>query len=184
VFNGYVRDGRIEETALITVDNQENVHRAIWKELGALLPGIPLWSVDALWVPHETIAAGCAEALASAGRQDIKLVSVGISNEVLHLMQRHPGIWLASAAVDPGIAGAVNMRMLAARLADEAVPKDFYFTPQMVKAADLNAAVNLANIRFMVPGWGDERGLLDHYQWMTDLKGAEGKYLRIPQAVQ
>jgi len=99
-------------------------------------------------------------------------------------MLRHPDIWLANAAVDPKLAGTVNMRFLAARLAGESVNDTFSFSPQLVKTADLNIGVNLGNISVMVPGWGDGDGLFDNYQWMINLKAAVEKYLRIPPVPQ
>jgi simple sugar transport system substrate-binding protein len=179
-FEQMVSAGKIEETALIKIDNLKNPHSAAWEGLAALLPRFPPGSVDAVWVPWDEFAAGCAEALASAGRHDIKLVSIGISDDDIRLMQRHADIWLASAAVDPKLAGTVNMRLLAASLAGEDISASFSFDPQLVKTAELNPAVNMANISALMPGWGDGQGLFDHYQWMDELKAAGVKYLRIP----
>ena len=183
-FEEFVNSGRIEEAALVKLDNTENPHGAAWEALAAILPRFPPGTVDGLWVPWDEFAGGCAEALASAGRQDIKLTSIGISNDVIHRMLRHQDIWLASAAVDPKLAGTVNTRILAARLAGESVNGVFSFNPQLVKTADLNIGVNLGNISVIVPGWGEGDGLFDNYQWMIDLKTAGEKYLRIPPVPQ
>jgi len=179
-FEQLVSAGKIEEAALIRLDNLKNPHSAAWEALAALLPRFPPGSVDAVWVPWDEFAAGCAEALASAGRQDIKLVSIGISDDDIRLMQRHAEIWLASAAVDPKLAGTVNMRFLAASLAGEDINASFSFDPQLVRTAELNPTVNMANISALMPNWGDGQGLFDHYQWMNELKAAGVKYLRIP----
>jgi simple sugar transport system substrate-binding protein len=108
------------------------------------------------------------------------MVSIGITNDDIRLMQHHRETWIASAAVDLKLAGTVNMRLLAAKLAGETLQSTFSFSPQLVKTADLNQSVNLANLPVMVPTWGDAKGLFDQYQWMIDIKGAKGKYLRIP----
>jgi simple sugar transport system substrate-binding protein len=183
-FEEFVNKGKIEEAALVKLENTENPHGAAWEALAAILPRFPPGTVDGLWVPWEEFAGGCAEALASAGRQDIKLTSIGISNDVIHRMLRHPDIWLASTAVDPKLAGTVNMRILAARLAGESAAGTFSFSPQLVKTTDLNIGVNLGNISVIVPGWGEGEGLFDNYQWMIDLKAAGEKYLRIPPVPQ
>jgi simple sugar transport system substrate-binding protein len=172
--------GVIQEVALVKLDGLKNPHSAAWEALASVLSRFPPHQVDALWVPWDEFAGGCAEALASAGRQDIKMVSIGISNDDIRLMQRHSEIWLANAAVDPKLAGTVNMRLLAAKLAGE-TPQDTYsFSPQLIKTTDFNQAVNIANLQMMVANWGDGTGLFDQYQWMIDIKGAVGKYLRIP----
>jgi len=172
-------EGKIAEAALVRLGNLDNPRSAAWEALAAVLPRFPQGSVDAVWVPWDEFAEGCAEALASAGRRDIKLFSIGVSNDDIRLMQRHAEIWIANTAVDPKLAGTVNMRVLAARLAGETLSDTFSFDPQLVSAKDLNRAVNMANIAALVPDWGDGTGLFDHYQWMAALKAAEGKYFRI-----
>ena len=178
-FDRLADEGRIQQVALVKMANLENPRSATWEALAAVLPRFPQGSVDAVWAPWDEFAAGCAEALTAAGRQDIKLLSIGISNDDTRLMQRHANIWIANTAVDPKLAGTVNIRLLAARLAGETLSDTFSFDPQLVKTADLNRAVNMANIAALVPDWGDGKGLFDHYQWMDDLKAAEGKYFRI-----
>jgi simple sugar transport system substrate-binding protein len=183
-FGEFVNQGKIEEAALVKLDSLENPHGAAWEALAAILPLFPPGTIDGLWVPWDEFADGCAEALAAAGRRDIKLTSIGISSDVIHNMLRHPDIWLASAAVDPKLAGTVNMRLLAARLAGESPADTFSFSPQLVKTTDLNIGVNLGNISVIVPGWGEGEGLFDNYKWMIDLKAAGEKYLRIPPVPQ
>jgi simple sugar transport system substrate-binding protein len=184
-FGEFVSKGRIEEAALVKLDGLENPHGAAWEALAAILPDFPPGTIDGLWVPWDEFAGGCAEALAAAGRRDIKLTSIGISNDVIHRMLRHPDIWLASAAVDPKLAGTVNMRLLAARLAgDPSAADTFSFSPQLVKTTDLNIGVNLGNISVIVPGWGEGEGLFDNYKWMIDLKAAGEKYLKVPPVSQ
>jgi simple sugar transport system substrate-binding protein len=178
-FGEFVNKSRIEEAALVKLDSIENPRSAAWEALAAILPRFPPGTIDGLWVPWVEFANGCADALAAAGRQDIKLTSIGISNDVIYQMLRHPDIWLASAAVDPKLAGTVNMRLLAARLAGESVIDTYSFSPQLVKTTDLNIGMNLGNMSVIVPGWGEGEGLFDSYKWMIDLKVAGEKYLRI-----
>ncbi|MDR0290885.1 MAG: substrate-binding domain-containing protein [Treponema sp.] len=179
-FDRLKSQGKIAEAAFVRMSDMENPRAKAQYALASALPRFPHGSVDALWVPWNDFAAGCAEALAAAGRDDIKLFSVGISNDDLRTMQRNSSIWLASTAIDPKLAGTVNMRILAAKLAGETVPETFSFDPQLIKTADLNPAVNISNIAMIVPGWGGGEGLFDQYQWMADLKLAEGRYLRLP----
>jgi len=181
-FDDYVNEGKIEEAAVINLHDWENP-AAAREGLAAILPGFPPGSVDAVWSPRDEYTAGCAEALVTARRRDIVLTGIGISNEDIRLMQRYSRIWLANAAVDPRVAGEVNMRILAAKLAGEEPPGAFLFGPQLVKTAELDPDINTANIAVMVPGWGGGEGLFDSYPWMKSLKAAEVNYLRIPPAM-
>jgi simple sugar transport system substrate-binding protein len=179
VFDEFVHSGEIAEAAFVKLDSLENSYSAAWEALAEILPLFPPGTVDAVWVPWNGFAGGCAEALAAAGRQDIKVFSIGISNDDILQMLRHPDIWLANAAVDPKLAGTVTMRLLAAVLAGESTVDTFSFSPQLVRAADLNYGIHAGNLSVMLPDWGDGTGLFDQYQWMIDLKSAEGRYLRI-----
>jgi simple sugar transport system substrate-binding protein len=179
VFYEMVNQGKIEETAYVRLDDLDNPHSTAWETLAAVLPHFPPGSVDAVWVPWDEFASGCAEALAAAGRNDIKLFSIGISNETIHSMLRHPDIWLANTAVDLKLVGTAAMRILASALAGETLDDTFSFAPQLVKTKDLNFGVNINNISVVLPDWGDGTGLFDNYRWMLDLKTAVGRYLRI-----
>jgi simple sugar transport system substrate-binding protein len=180
VFGEFIRNRQIEELAFISLNGLENPHASAWEKLAEILPRFPPGSVDALWVPWDEFAKGCAEALASAERQDIRLFSIGISNDGIRLMQRHSQTWIATAAGDTKLAGAVNMRILAAKFAGEPLPDTFSFEPRLVRTADLNRAVNVENPRFMIPGWNSGQGLFDNYQWMIRLKAAGGKAAAMP----
>ena len=178
-FGEFVRGGRIVEAGRIGLDGLDNPRVAAWEAVSAALPYLHPGSVDAIWVPWNEFAIGVAEALSHAGRRDIKMFSTGISNESLRLMQRYGHIWLASTTVDHRLAGTVTMRILAAMLAGETLDDTFHFSPQLVRTADLNRAVNVANLFMMLPYWNDGEGLFDHFPWMNDLKAAETRYLRI-----
>ncbi|MCL2044377.1 MAG: substrate-binding domain-containing protein [Treponema sp.] len=184
VFNELVNKGIIEEVALILLPGLENPYSAAQEALAEILPRFLPGSADAVWVPWNEFARGAVGALASAGREDIKLFSVGISGEDIHQMLHYPDIWLASAATDTRLAGTVTMRILAAALAGEPLEETFYFSPQLVNAADLNFGVHISNFSVMLPGWGDGTGLFDHYPWMVELHTAAERYLRIAPVVE
>jgi simple sugar transport system substrate-binding protein len=182
-FDEFVKEGKIVPAARISLRGLENPRAAAREALAAILPRLPVGTVDALWAPWDEFAVGCAEALASAGRHDIKIFSIGISRETIRQMQRYSDFWLANTAIDPQLTGTVIMRMLAAKFAGEEIENTFSFEPQLVKAEDLNPTVNMANISVIIPDWGDGQGLFDRYSWMDELKEAEKKYLRIPPVV-
>jgi len=180
VYRGFLREGRIQEAAFISPPSLSYAYNGTMEALAALLPKIPIGGVDAIWAPGGDFARGCVQALADAGRHDIKLVSIDISNETLRLMTAYPDIWLACAGVDPGLIGIVNMRVLAAKLAGENVPDSFSFDARILEASRLDSSATMGNIAAMDPGWALTAGLFDGYPWMEELKAAVGKYQRIP----
>ena len=182
-FDMFTLDGKIKEMAVIRLDNTDNPYSAAREGVTAILSRFPPGTVDALWVPWDEFSSGCADALSSAGRTDIKMVSIGISSEDINLMYRHSDFWFANAAVDLKLAGTVNMRIMAAKLAGETLEETFSFNPQLIQSSDLTPAVNISNISLIIPNWDSGQGLFDNYQWMKDLKAVEGRYLRISSPV-
>ncbi|MDR1575056.1 MAG: substrate-binding domain-containing protein [Treponema sp.] len=180
VFDEFVREGKIEEVALVSPKDFGFARSGVKEALTAALARLPEGTVDAVWASHDEFAKGCADALYEAGRLDIELVSIGISNDNLKLMLARSAVWICAAAEDPGLIGTVNMRLLAAKLAGEETPDTYIFEGKLVNTASLSPAVTMANIAVMLPEWGRDGGLFDQYPWMTELKAAESKYLRLP----
>jgi simple sugar transport system substrate-binding protein len=179
VFDEYARDGKIIEAAVAGPVDPAFARNETREALAGVLPGFPPGSVDAIWAPHDELARGCVDALNAAGRVDLKLFSMDISNEDIRLMLDNPSVWLGTAATDPRLAGVVNTRLLAAKLAGEETPGLYTFGVQVIETANLNRVVNAANLALVVPGWGQGDGLFDGYPWMAELKTAESSYLRI-----
>jgi simple sugar transport system substrate-binding protein len=176
VYSRFLREGKIEELALVGPPDFAFSRTGTREALAAVLPLFPPGSVDALWAPYDEFAKGCADALEAASRKDIKLISIDISNDDIRLMQDHGDLWLCTAAVDPGLIGAVNMRILAAKFAGETAPESYSFEGRLVETAGLNRGVNMANMALTVPGWKDAKDPFGSYPWMEELKRAGGKY--------
>jgi simple sugar transport system substrate-binding protein len=172
VYDEFIRDGAIEEAALVS-PRDFTYSRSGVREAFAALSGT--LSADAIWAPYDEFAKGCLDALGNSDA-GIKMVSIDISNDDIALMLEHPGIWLGTAAMDPALAGLVNMRLLAAKFAGEETPETYSFGVHFVETADLDKHTNMANIALKTEGWGKERGIFDGYPWMAELKAAAGKY--------
>ncbi|MDR2516933.1 MAG: substrate-binding domain-containing protein [Spirochaetaceae bacterium] len=172
VYDAYVRQGRIEEAALVIPRDFAFARSGVREALAAALNRFPPGTVDAIWAPYDEFAKGCVDALAGAGRKDIVLASIDISNDDIRLMLDHADIWLAAAALDPAAGGAVNMRILAAKFAGAATPERWIFDVYLVRTADLDQTSNMGNIAEVLPLWGAAAGLFDGYPWMAALRGA------------
>jgi simple sugar transport system substrate-binding protein len=180
VYDEYVRLGKIEEAAVICPRDFVFAAEGARESLAAMLPRIPEGSVDAIWAPYDEFARGCMDALNTAGRKDIRLVSVDISNDDIKMMLDNAAVWLCTAAADPALAGLVNMRILAAKLAGEPTPDTYTFPVRLVETAQLTRMVNMSNITLAINGWESDAGIFDQYSWMDELKAARGKQFRPP----
>jgi len=172
IYDRLVAEGKIVELALVGAPDFSNVRGSTHQAFSAMLPRFPEGTIDAVWGSYDELAKGCLDALNDAGRTDVKIFSIDISNDNINLMQRYPDVWLSTAAVDPKLIGISNMRLLAAKFAGEATPDEFNLDAQIVKTEQLNPSINMTNIPTIVPDWGQEAGVFDHYPWMIELKAA------------
>ncbi|MFP3043591.1 sugar ABC transporter substrate-binding protein [Treponema primitia] len=175
VYDRYVKEGKIQEVALVGPVDSANARGGTQDALSALLPKFAPGAVDAIWGSYDELAKGCLQALDDAGRKDIKIMSIDISNDDINLMLSHPDVWVSTAAVDPKLIGIADMRLLAAKFAGEKTPDTYNLDAQGVKTTDLNNSINMGNIVSVVSGWGQEQGVFDSYAWFKEIKASVGK---------
>lgn len=129
--------------------------------------------IDAVYGVWDEYAKGFYNAILASGKT-IPLFSVDISDQDLAMMQDHPEIWRASAAVDPTVVGQVQIRLALKALAGEKIPRYYSLTPVLVKADDLPKAadkrVTMAELAEYYDGWGSTPDFLE--DWMLELEKA------------
>jgi len=126
-------------------------------KVGAILAKYPKGKIDAIWGTWDAFSQGAYKALQENGRTEIKLYSIDISNQDLALMRAPQSPWKVSVAVDPKLIGAVNLRLVANKIAGEKTPATYEFKaaaiPQALLASNPDA-VNVASLAKVIPGWG------------------------------
>ncbi|MDR0628190.1 MAG: hypothetical protein LBG24_00810 [Treponema sp.] len=175
VYEEYVKAGKIIEVALVGPVDYADMRGGTQNSRAAILPRYPVGTVDAIWGAYDELAKGTLQALEEAGRTDIQLHSIDISNDDIDLMISHPNIWKSTAAVDPKLIGISNIRLLAAKFAGESTPDTFNLDAQGVKTSDLRPGINMSNIITVASDWRQEKGVFDSYQWMKEIKAAVAK---------
>ncbi|MGN8644461.1 sugar ABC transporter substrate-binding protein [Gracilibacillus sp. HCP3S3_G5_1] len=139
--------------------------------VAAWLTEIPEGELDAIFATWDAFAVGATRALKEAGREEIDIYGIDVSNADLQLMQEENSPWKYTAAVDPKLIGAVNVRILAKKFAGEETPETASLDPAMISQDELNASdeeVNMESLTNVVEGWGES----DQFEedWMTTLK--------------
>lgn len=170
IYEKFVAEGLIEEVALVGPVDGANARGGTQDALAAILPRYPEGEIDAIWGSYDELAKGCLQALNDAGRSDVKIFSIDISNDDINLMIENDDVWISTAAVDPKLIGISNMRLLAAKFAGEDTPEEYNLPAQLVKTSQLNKDINMTNIATVVDGWGEEKGIFDDYDWMEAIK--------------
>lgn len=127
-------------------------------KIGAILAKYPKGKIDAIWGAWDAFSQGAYKALQENGRSEIKLYSIDVSNQDLQLMREKNSPWVQTTAVDPKLIGAVNMRLVALKIAGEATPATYSFKGASISQQQLNSqpgAINVASLGKIIPGWGE-----------------------------
>ncbi|WP_312184086.1 sugar ABC transporter substrate-binding protein [Pantoea sp. CTOTU46764] len=145
-------------------------------KIGAILAKYPKGKIDAIWGAWDAFSQGAYKALQENGRTEIKLYSIDVSNQDLQLMHEKNSPWVQTVAVDPKTIGAVNMRLVANKIAGETTPATYEFKASSISQQQLNSqqgAVNVASLNKIIPGWGENSDFIA--PWFATLEDKYGK---------
>ncbi|MCA1322364.1 sugar ABC transporter substrate-binding protein [Bacillus tianshenii] len=127
--------------------------------------------IDAIFATWDAFAIGAARAIQEAGRDEIKIYGIDVSNADLQEIQAEESPWKYTAAVDPKLIGAVNLRLLAKKLAGEETPETYDLEASLISQEELrksDQAVNMVNLADIIEGWGTSSAFEE--DWMKVLK--------------
>ncbi|MCK0472418.1 sugar ABC transporter substrate-binding protein [Halalkalibacter sp. APA_J-10(15)] len=139
--------------------------------VSAMLTKYPEGEIDAIFATWDAFAIGATRALKEAGREDIAIYGIDISNADLQELQEEGNPWKYTAAVDPKLIGAVNVRILAKKLAGEETPQTYDLEASLVSQDQLlgqEESVNMVNLADIIEGWGQSDAFEE--DWMKELK--------------
>ncbi|MBW7458331.1 sugar ABC transporter substrate-binding protein [Paenibacillus sepulcri] len=121
--------------------------------------------ITAVWAAWDEFAKGASRAIQQAGRTEIKVYGIDMSDEDLQMIQDTASPWVASAAVDPISIGSVQVRYLYQKFNGDQTDETVVLTPSMVKREDLPALpekVSTSQLSQYVEGWGsNDQGYTD-----------------------
>ncbi|MEK4487818.1 sugar ABC transporter substrate-binding protein [Psychrobacillus sp. FSL H8-0484] len=119
--------------------------------------------ITAVWAAWDEFAKGAVRAIEQAGRTDIKVYSIDMSDEDLQMIQKENSPWAASAAVDPMDIGRIQVRYLFQKINGETPEERVVLEPVFVDAEKLPAeTVTTNDLHEFIEGWGaSEQGYTD-----------------------
>ncbi|BBH21003.1 methylthioribose-binding protein [Paenibacillus baekrokdamisoli] len=127
--------------------------------------------ITAVWAAWDEFAKGASRAIQQAGRTEIKVYGIDMSDEDLQMIQDPASPWVASAAVDPKDIGRVQVRYLYQKLHGDQTDDVVVLNPVFVKREELPKApekVNTTQLNQYVKGWGNsDQGYTD---WLKALE--------------
>ncbi|WP_307392583.1 sugar ABC transporter substrate-binding protein [Bacillus horti] len=126
--------------------------------------------ITAVWAAWDEFAKGASRAIQQAGRDEIKVYGIDLSDEDLQMIQDPNNPWVASAAVDPSDIGRIQARLLYKKLnGDSDTPDRHILKPVMVTRDDLpEEPVTMSNLQEHVEEWGQSDDVYE--DWMKELE--------------
>ncbi|WP_372008446.1 sugar ABC transporter substrate-binding protein [Paenibacillus chitinolyticus] len=131
--------------------------------------------ITAVWAAWDEFAKGATRAIQQAGRTEIKVYGIDMSDEDLQLIQDANSSWIASAAVDPKDIGRIQVRYLYQKLHGDQTPEKVVLEPVFVSRDQLpkDKKVTTAELSQYVQGWGNsQQGYTD---WLKEAEKQSGK---------
>ncbi|WP_057762423.1 sugar ABC transporter substrate-binding protein [Cytobacillus praedii] len=157
----------IERFGVASADTSGETKAAV----AEMLKKHPKGELDAIFATWDAFAIGAVEAIKEAGRDEVKIYGIDVSNSDLQLMKENGSPWKYTAAVDPKLIGALNMRLVAKKIAGEETPKTYNLEAYLIAQDELQVSkknVTMDNLGEVLPGWGLSTELEE--DWMKALK--------------
>ncbi|BAH46090.1 MULTISPECIES: sugar ABC transporter substrate-binding protein [Brevibacillus] len=112
--------------------------------------------ITAVWAAWDEFAKGATRAIQQAGRTEIKVYSIDLSDEDLQMIQAENSPWAATAAVDPSNIGRIHAQTVFQKIKGEQVPDNVKLNPVLVKQEDLpkDKKVTMGDLSQYVQEWG------------------------------
>lgn len=121
--------------------------------------------ITAVWTAWDEFAKGASRAIQQAGRTEIKVYGIDMSDEDLQMIQDETSPWIASAAVDPKDIGRVQVRYLYQKLHGDQTPDKVVLDPVFVSRDQLpkDKKISTSQLGEYVKGWGgSQQGYTDY----------------------
>nr|WP_220129255.1 sugar ABC transporter substrate-binding protein [Anoxybacillus calidus] len=125
--------------------------------------------IDAVFATWDEFAKGAVRAIQQAGRNEIKVYGIDLSDEDLQMIQQNNSPWVATTATDPAEVGRVQVRFAYQKIAGEKTPNIYSLEPHLVKKSDLpNEQISMKQLGEYIEGWGKSNVAVS--PWMKALE--------------
>jgi simple sugar transport system substrate-binding protein len=125
--------------------------------------------IDAVFATWDEFAKGAVRAIQQAGRNEIKVYGIDLSDEDLQMIQQNNSPWAATTATDPAEVGRVQVRFAYQKIAGEKTPNIYSLEPHLVKKSELpSEQISMQQLGEYIEGWGKSNVAVS--PWMTALE--------------
>ena len=145
----------IKEIAAFGVANNTTMLQT-QEQMAAILKQHKKGTIQAVWASWDEFAKGAAKAIQAAGRDEIKVYGIDITNEDLQIIQTPRSPWIVTTAVDMTTNGKIHLRLMLLELAGEPLPDRVKMSPVLIHRNELpEQVITLETLNNFVKNWGD-----------------------------
>ncbi len=155
IYTKLENEGKIETVQIVAPSDSSNARGDMTTKTEAILPTLSEGKVDAIWGCYDELAKGVLQALNDAGRKDMPMYTIDVSNDDIQLMVTNPDVWRSTAAVDPKLIGIVDMRLIALKLLGEETPDYFNLSANNIVTTQLKEGNTMNDLGTIIENWGD-----------------------------
>lgn len=138
-------------------------------QMEALLKKYPEGEISAVWAAWDEFAKGAANAIQQAGRTEIKVYGIDMSDEDLQMIQDPENPWIASAAVDPADIGRIQVRYLYHKFEGKEPPAKVVLQPSFITSELLpDKQISTEELSEYISTWGSSQE--GYEDWMKSLE--------------
>ena len=147
--------------------NAQNPALDTQTQMEAILKQYPKGEISAVWAAWDEFAKGASRAIQQAGRTEIKVYGIDMSDEDLQMIQDPNNPWVASAAVDPKDIGRIQVRYAYQKLHGDKTEDEVVLSPVYVSREHLpTEQISTTELSKYVKEWGiSKQGFQD---WMNE----------------
>lgn len=172
IYKKFEDAGKIKTLELLGPSNPADAEGSMVNVTASVLPKYPKGTVDVIWSTYDVYGRGAYKALKEAGRTDIPVVSIDISNQDINIMREKDSVWKACVAVHFENVGIAGIRLLAQKIHGDKTPKEYILSPSLVTAQQLTPDANVENLGTIIKDYGVFNELLT--DWMIEARKTAG----------
>ncbi len=154
----YVQDGKLEIVTTISPNLAGDSYSEIYTAISSTLAQYPEGAINGVWAASSGFLDGVVDAVNDAGREDIIMTAVDISDTEVQRMVNNPQ-YVACAAVDPYVIGMVDVRLAVLKTLDVETPEVYAFDAVAVTPENLTADDSMQTLS----NYFDDFGASDAY---------------------
>lgn len=130
--------------------------------------------LDAIYTTWNEFTKGAYQALKQAGRTDVRIYGIDLTEEELPLFQAEDSPWVAASATNPTDIGQIQTRLIYQKVAGETVPDGVSIEPHLILKSHLpKEPIPFSDLGKYVPGWGSSEAAKS--PWMEQLSQGTAK---------